>query len=390
MTFLCNLGEVNLPKLPLLDLDEHKKVFTISGKSVASLLKDKFPHQVFQEAREYDPIVAVCITGIVDYFVSLLGIYYIKWNLGGRKNKVLVSLGSLKNVSLISRILNITPVTVNINNSMYVNNISEYYNSIEIKLFTLWRTFAEEAVYDYCDRFSLKKPTRCTSVQPSGTKSLVPFVSPGIHWPKASYFIRRVTFAKEAPIAKACIDYGLNIIPSSSSIDENGVMLDDINHDLVKDWLVEFPSKVPYADLCDLIGTDLTNIPFQSQFELWKNCQKYYCNNGFNTSVTLELWEDEIDIASELIYEAIKEGWYITCAMLSRTNDTFPRMPFEPITKDIYEEQMQKVLERRKVDKSLEDIILSYYTQDTTEENPEAACDSGSCNLVKVSNSNER
>ena len=67
-----------------------------------------------------------------------------------------------------------------------------------------------------------------------------------------------------------------------------------------------------------------------------------------NTSATLEFRKEEIDTLSKLIHSGMGEG-YISAALLARFDDnqTFPRVPFEPIDKHVYDKLMERVLSRR-------------------------------------------
>ena len=66
--------------------------------------------------------------------------------------------------------------------------------------------------------------------------------------------------------------------------------------------------------------------------------QNYYTEH--NTSATIEFREEEIPTLSGLIHESMTEGTgYISAALLARfdANETFPRLPFEPINKEVYD-----------------------------------------------------
>lgn len=62
-------------------------------------------------------------------------------------------------------------------------------------------------------------------------------------------WVRRITFAKNDPVALACLDYGYSVIPGQSSKDENGNLLNDPFDDRAKEWLVEIPVQVSWIDL---------------------------------------------------------------------------------------------------------------------------------------------
>ncbi len=211
-----------------------------------------------------------------------------------------------------------------------------------------WREIVEQGVWDYCDRHGLKRPNRCTTVQPSGTKSLLTGASPGWHPPKAQRFIRRITFRKNDPVALACIDYGYNIIPSQSDKDELGNLLDDPFDPRCSEWLVEIPVAVPWADLPGADEIEIGKFNAIAQMDFYMQVQKFFVRH--NTSATIELREHEIDALGKQIYEAIRDDeGYISAALLARFDDhqTFPRLPFEPIDRHQYEQLMQQVETRR-------------------------------------------
>jgi hypothetical protein len=105
-----------------------------------------------------------------------------------------------------------------------------------------------------------------------------------------------------------------------------------------------------------------------------------------NTSATLEFREDEIDLLSSLIHENIKnDGGYISAALLARfdANETFPRLPFEPIDKATYDRRMAAVMAVRSV--LPEDVtmlhLLKQYDNVDYELKGAAGCDSAKCLL---------
>ncbi len=119
----------------------------------------------------------------------------------------------------------------------------------EQEYLSYWKEIVNRVVWDYCDRHGLRRPNRCTTVQPAGTKSLLTGASPGWHPPKAQRFIRRITFRKNDPVALTCLEYGYNIVPSQSDKDEDGNLLNDPFDPRCTEWLVEIPVEVSWANL---------------------------------------------------------------------------------------------------------------------------------------------
>lgn len=242
-------------------------------------------------------------------------------------------------------------------------------------------------VWKYCKQHGLKLPNRCTTVQPSGTKSLLTSASPGWHPPKAQRFIRRITFRKNDPVALACIDYGYSVIPSQSDKDENGNLLNDAFDARCSEWLVEIPVAVPWADLPGADQIEIGQFSALAQMDFYMQVQKFYVRH--NTSATIELREHEVEALGTRIYEAIRDDeGYISAALLSRFDDhqTFPRLPFEPISKEQYEQLMKEVLIRRR-NEDFHAALMRYDLGELPESGP-AGCDSDKCLLpVQTPNS---
>lgn len=250
----------------------------------------------------------------------------------------------------------------------------------EEKYLSTWKDIVHRVVWDYCAKHNLKRPNRCTTVQPSGTKSLLTGASPGWHPPKAQRFIRRITFRKNDPVALACIDYGYNVIPSQSDKDEQGNLLNDPFDSRVSEWLVEIPVAVPWADLPGADEVDISKFSALSQMDFYMQVQKFYVTH--NTSATIELREQEIEALGTRIYETIRDDeGYISAALLARFDDhqTFPRLPFEPITKQQYEKLMQEVKMRRQTH-DFHTALSRYDFGELMEVGP-AGCDSDKCML---------
>ena len=221
------------------------------------------------------------------------------------------------------------------------------------------------------------------------SKSLLTGASPGFHVPKASVYIRRMTFDRDNPIALACMDYGYNVIPGQSDKDENGNLLNDPFDPRCTEWLVEIPFKCGWADIPGATDIDISKFSVAAQYDFYMQVQRFYTTH--NTSATLELRENEIPVLSELIHNSIQndEG-YISAALLARFDslETFPRLPFEPITLETYNKLYQDVLDRRKSDNFI--ALLAQYDQKAVEafNQGAAGCDSDKCLMPEIKPTN--
>ena len=344
--FHCNLAEVHLNQIDPGNFEEQKKAFKAAALSVACLLNHEFEVERYRKSREYDPIVGVSFTGLFDFCVHAFGTPWLKWWEAGRPN----------------------------------SEEGKAFKEKEAKFLDSWRKIVKETVWEYCDKHNLRRPNRCTTVQPAGTKSLLTGAAPGWHPPKAQRFIRRITFRKNDPIALACMDYGYSVVPSQSDKDENGCLLDNPFDPRCTEWLVEIPTEVSWANIDGADQIDINNFSALAQFDFYMQEQKFYTEH--NTSATVEFIENEIEDLAKAIHSAIEnnEG-YISAALLARfsANATFPRLPFEPISKEEYISLQNKVIER-KVNNDFFDALNKYDVGELSEAGP-AGCDSDKCLL---------
>lgn len=342
--FHCNLSEVHLNQIDPTDLQEQEAAFRAAGLSVAGLLNHRFLEPRYQKSRLEDPIVGVSFTGLFDFFVHAFGCEWLRWWEAGRPDTMEGIEFKEKERAYLSR----------------------------------WRQIVHETVWEYCDRHSLVRPNRCTTVQPAGTKSLLTGASPGWHPPKAQRFIRRITFRKNDPVALACIDYGYAVVPSQSDKDEAGNLLNDPFDPRCTEWLVELPVEVSWANVPGADTIAIEKFSALAQFDFYMQVQSHYTTH--NTSATIELREAEIEPLAERIYQTIQadEG-YISAALLARFDDlqTFPRLPFEPIDRETYLALLESVRQRRRT-AEFHTALARYDAGEVLEAGP-AGCDSDKC-----------
>ena len=345
---LCNLSEIHLNTISPYDTDLQEKAFYVGGLQVAALLQHEFTIERIQYSREIDPIVGVSFTGLFDFFVHAFGAPWLEWMMEGCP----------------------------------AGPEADDFTTREVGYLTLWKQAAMRGVIDYCKEHEIRIPNRFTTVQPAGSKSLLTGASPGWHPPKAQRFIRRITFGKEDPLVAALQEWGYNVIPAQSAKDEEGNLLNDIEDPRVREVLVEIPTEVSWANLPGCDQFDLSKLPVKSQWRLYMQVQNAYTTH--NTSATLEYRENEIEELSELIYQDIQnDGGYISAALLARfdANETFPRLPFEPCSKEIYDRAMAIVQIKRSVlpEKSTILDLLDKYDNIDYELKGAAGCDSDKC-----------
>ena len=342
--FHCNLSEIHLNQIDPNNWDEQEDAFRAGALTAGALLHHTFDVPRYRESRDLDPIVGVSFTGLFDFFVHAFGADWLEWFVAGRPD----------------------------------STKGRAFKATEASYLIRWRRVVEQTLKEYCMKHGLRVPNRSTTVQPAGTKSLLTGASSGWHPPKSQRFIRRVTFRKDDPVALACIDYGYSVVPSQSDKDENGKLLDNPFDERCTEWLVEIPYSTSWADIpgCDEI--DISKITAAAQFDFYMQVQTHYTTH--NTSATIEYRQDEIEELSSLIFNSIQsdEG-YISAALLARfdAGATFPRLPFEPIGKEQYEELLSGVKSRR-VEEDFHRALLKHDGGVLFEAGP-APCDSDIC-----------
>ena len=344
--FHCNLSEVHLNRLDPTDTNAQTEAFRAGALAVAALLNHRFVVERYRKSREMDPIVGVSFTGLFDFFVHAFGSAWLKWWEAGRPN----------------------------------TDEGKAFRATEQAYLMRWRNIVDSTVREYCERHGLRVPNRCTTVQPAGTKSLLTGASSGWHPPKATRFIRRITFRKDDPVALACLDYGYTVVPSQSDKDEEGRLLDDPFDPRCTEWLVEIPTAVSWAGVEGADEVDISQFSALAQYDFYMQVQKYY--TAHNTSATIEYRENEIEPLADAIYQSMENGdGYISAALLARfdANETFPRLPFEPINEERFGELQTQVLQRRKTDDFFS-ALQQYDTAELVEAGP-AGCDSDKCLL---------
>jgi len=344
LTGQCNLSEIHLNQIDPGDEQAQTDAFKAGALSVVALLNHHFQEERYQYSRSIDPIVGVSFTGLFDFFVQAFGVRWLHWWETGR------------------------PATDE--GIKFKEQETRYLNS--------WRETVNQTVWEYCDRHGLNRPNRCTTTQPAGTKSLLSGAAPGWHPPKAQRYIRRITFAKNDPVALACLDFGYSVVPSQADKDEQGKLLDDPFDPRCTEWLVEIPVEVPWANLPGADEIVIEKFSALAQMDFYMQVQRHYTTH--NTSATIELREDEIDAMGQRIFEAIQQDeGYVSAALLARFDAPFPRLPFEKIDRATFEQLSAAVLHRKQT-ADFAAAVLQYDLGYLMTEGP-AGCDALGCLL---------
>ena len=177
---------------------------------------------------------------------------------------------------------------------------------------------------EYSEQHNLPKSVRLTTIQPSGTLSLLPGVTPGVHPAFARYYIRRVRFRSTDPLVDACRSRGYKVQW-------------DVGLDGQKDrtsLVVEFPCESPKNAIlaCDMTAVD--------QLEWIKRMQTEWADNA--VSVTVYYKMDELPEIQEWLQKNYKNS-IKSVSFLLHTDHNFPLPPYEEITEKEYEKSVASV-----------------------------------------------
>ena len=177
---------------------------------------------------------------------------------------------------------------------------------------------------EYSKAHNFPVSVRLTTVQPSGTLSLLPGNTPGIHPAYARYYIRRVRFGAADPLVEACRRRGY-------------VVKWDVGLDGREDhtrYVVEFPAESPDGAV---LAKDMTAV---EQLEWVKKMQTEWADNA--VSVTVYYRKEELADIKEWLSNNYTDS-VKSVSFLLHSDHNFPLPPYEEITEDEYKKMVAKV-----------------------------------------------
>lgn len=173
---------------------------------------------------------------------------------------------------------------------------------------------------------------KLTTVQPSGTLSLLPGVVPGVHpSPAGPYYIRRVRISSGSPLLKTLAKHGVHVEPQykfDGSIDRTT-------------FVASFPCKV--AD-----GVPVAqNFGWKRQLELIKRLQTEWSDNS--VSCTVYYKKEELPEVRAYLEENMCAN-FKTLSFLCYEDHGFKQAPYETISKEQHDEMMKTFIPINSID----------------------------------------
>lgn len=184
--------------------------------------------------------------------------------------------------------------------------------------------YLEKVDAEYSQANNLPVSVRLTTVQPSGTLSLLPGVTPGIHPAYARYYIRRVRFGSSDPLVDACRKRGYKVQY-------------DIGIDGREDhtrYVVDFPCESPEGSV---LAAEMTAV---QQLEWVKKMQAEWADNA--VSVTVYYRREELALIKEWLAKNYDNS-IKSVSFLLHSDHNFPLPPYEEVTEDEYKRLLGKI-----------------------------------------------
>ena len=198
----------------------------------------------------------------------------------------------------------------------------------------------EELDKEYSDWLCVPRSVRMTSIKPSGTVSLLNGSTPGIHFPEDEYYIRRIRFSMDSTLIPPLREAGYKIEEDSYSPNT---------------YCVEFPVHEPF------FFKGKRDISMWEQLEIAAQYQHYWADNSVSVTVTFRPHEaDQIKDALEM-YEARLKA----VSFLRYEETGYEQAPYEPITKEEYEEMNKSITPIQKIETDEGGVGSKFCTTDT-------------------------
>ena len=170
---------------------------------------------------------------------------------------------------------------------------------------------------DLAEEAGVPVSIRVTTVKPSGSISLLAGATPGVHYPVSRYAIRRVRIGDNSPLITPLIKAGVPY--EKDKVSENTLVFEfNIDHGDVRE--------------CEQVS------PWE-QFSIVQMMQKHYSDNSVSATIYFDKEKDGDDIEKMLtmFIPNLK-----SVSMLPHAGHGYAQAPYEPITKEQYEERCAK------------------------------------------------
>lgn len=196
----------------------------------------------------------------------------------------------------------------------------------------------------YSEWLCIPQSVKKTSVKPSGTVSLLPGVTPGIHYAHAEHYFRTIRIDKTSPLIEPLRKAGYHI--------EESVYGDNT-------WIVYFPVHERY------FSRSKHDVSLWEQMENVAQMSYYWADNQVSATVTFRPEEaKDLPFVLELYETRVK-----SISFLPLREHNYAQAPYQEIAKEVYEQAVARLRPF-----SLEAV--------NTDEAQDLYCDGDKCELI--------
>lgn len=206
-----------------------------------------------------------------------------------------------------------------------MSGIQQFQHYRGVNEFQKWCDKGYETVqmYDriYSSWFQIPRSVKTTSIKPSGTVSLLAGATPGIHFPEANYYIRRIRVANKSSLLEPLRKAGFPIEPAA-----------DAPNDTV---VVEWPA-------CSDPNLRTTNdVSIWEQMQHGAKAQRHWADNQVSQTITFNVKteSDQIEHVLDQYQHQIKAVSFLPKV----EKGAYKQMPYETITKEEYEKRYKAI-----------------------------------------------
>lgn len=190
-----------------------------------------------------------------------------------------------------------------------------------------WLSATYDYLREYDKAYSKEKgwntSIKLTTVKPSGTLSLLPGVTPGIHPGYAQYMIRRIRLASTSPLLEVIKEHGYHVEYArgfDGTVDRTTVV-------------AEFPFSFPEGTT---LAKDMSAV---DQLEVVRRLQREWSDNA--VSCTVYYRKEELPAIREYLEEYYNDN-FKSVSFLLHSDHGFDQAPYEEIDKATYDKMVAK------------------------------------------------
>jgi hypothetical protein len=200
----------------------------------------------------------------------------------------------------------------------------------------------------YSDWLAIPQSIKVTSIKPSGTVSLLAGATPGVHFPEAPFYLRRVRLTVHSALVDPLIKAGYHVEPDAQ--------------DPTNTLVVSFPISVG------------TKVRAEKDVSVWEKVaiaafvQRYYADNQVSVTASFnpETEANQIEPILNFYQYQLKGLSFLP----KPEKGAYPQMPYEAITEEQYNEMVSK----------LGVLDFSTTTEEVTE--TEKYCSNDTCTIL--------